>query len=252
MTHAEMAYKTVQQGQGTDQEQLVMGEIPQVYYIARRIHERLPQHVALEDLVHSGVLGLIDAVRNFDASKNVQFKSYAQFRIRGAILDSLRELDWASRRTRDKRKQVDQTIAALSLKLGRDPTDEEMAAELGIELTALHQLLGKLDSLNMVGQQVAYGEDNEQHDLIESAPAQGRGQSVSPVPAHRNAGPFGGRHRVAFRKRTAGNFPLLSRRVDHEGDCKRAGYRRVARVATSFSGFEKTPLNSGSGVGTGS
>jgi RNA polymerase sigma factor for flagellar operon FliA len=171
MTHAEMAYKTVQQGQGTDQEQLVMGEIPQVYYIARRIHERLPQHVALEDLVHSGVLGLIDAVRNFDASKNVQFKSYAQFRIRGAILDSLRELDWASRRTRDKRKLVDQTIAALSLKLGRAPNDEEMAAELGIELTALHLLLGKLDSLNMVGQQVAYGDDNEQHDLIESAPA---------------------------------------------------------------------------------
>jgi len=110
-------------------------------------------------------------VRNFDSSKNVQFKSYAQFRIKGAILDSLRELDWASRRTRDKRKHVDQTIAALTTKFGRAPTEEEMAAELGIELTALHQLLGKLDSLNMIGQQVAYGEDNEQHDLIESAPA---------------------------------------------------------------------------------
>jgi RNA polymerase sigma factor for flagellar operon FliA len=166
-----MAYKTVQTGQGNDQDQMVMGEIPQVYYIARRIHERLPQHVAFEDLVHSGVIGLIDAVRNFDASKNVQFKSYAQFRIRGAILDSLRELDWASRRTRDKRKHVDQTIAALTAKLGRAPTEEEMAAELGIELAALHQLMGRIDSLQMVGQQVSYGEDNEQHDLIESAPA---------------------------------------------------------------------------------
>jgi RNA polymerase sigma factor for flagellar operon FliA len=171
MTHAEMAYKEAQRGSGDDQDQLVMGEIPQVYYIARRIHERLPQHVALEDLVHSGVLGLIDAVRNFDASKNVQFKSYAQFRIRGAILDSLRELDWASRRTRDKRKRVDQTMALLSLKLGRKPTDEEMAAELGIELTALHQLLGKLDALSMVGQQVSVGEDDSQVDLVESAPA---------------------------------------------------------------------------------
>jgi RNA polymerase sigma factor for flagellar operon FliA len=171
MTLAEAAYKEIQRGAGTDHDQMVMGEIPQVYYIARRIHERLPQHVSFEDLVHSGVLGLIDAVRNFDSSKNVQFKSYAQFRIKGAILDSLRELDWASRRTRDKRKHVDQTIAALTTKFGRAPTEEEMAAELGIELTALHQLLGKLDSLNMIGQQVAYGEDNEQHDLIESAPA---------------------------------------------------------------------------------
>ena len=114
MTLAEAAYKEIQRGAGTDHDQMVMGEIPQVYYIARRIHERLPQHVSFEDLVHSGVLGLIDAVRNFDSSKNVQFKSYAQFRIKGAILDSLRELDWASRRTRDKRKHVDQTIAALA------------------------------------------------------------------------------------------------------------------------------------------
>jgi RNA polymerase sigma factor FliA len=170
MTEAEMAYKEVQRTD--DQDEMVMGEIPQVYYIARRIHERLPQHVAFEDLVHSGVLGLIDAVRNFDASKNVQFKSYAQFRIRGAILDSLRQLDWASRRTRDKRKRLDALVAKLSLKLERQPTDEEMAEEMGIELTALHKLLGRLDNLSMVGQQVTFGQDrSEQHDLVESAPA---------------------------------------------------------------------------------
>ncbi|HTR67815.1 MAG TPA: FliA/WhiG family RNA polymerase sigma factor [Terriglobales bacterium] len=170
MMQAEMAYKGAQ-GQ-TAQDQLVMGEIQQVYYIARRIHERLPQHVLFEDLVHSGVLGLIDAARHFDAGKNVQFKSYAQFRIRGAIMDSLREQDWASRRARDKRKHVDQVMDALSMKLGRQPTDEEMAAEMGIELTALHKLKGKLDSLTIVGQQVAYGQDrSEQHDLVESAPA---------------------------------------------------------------------------------
>ena len=171
MTHAEMAYKQVQCGPA-NQEEMVMGEIPQVYYIARRIHERLPQHVAFEDLVHSGVIGLIDAVRNFDASRNVQFKSYAQFRIHGAIMDSLREQDWASRRTRDKRKQLDGAMAKLSLKLGRQPTDEEMAAEMGIELTALHKLLGRLDNLTMVGQQVAASHDrSEELDLIETAPA---------------------------------------------------------------------------------
>jgi RNA polymerase sigma factor for flagellar operon FliA len=171
MTHAEMAYKQAQSG-GVNQEELVLGEIPQVYYIARRIHERLPQHVALEDLVHSGVIGLIDAVRNFDATRNVQFKSYAQFRIHGAIMDSLRDQDWASRRTRDKRKQLDGMVAKLALRLGRQPTDEELALEMGIELTALHKLLGRLDNLTMVGQQVAAGNDGEESvDLVESAPA---------------------------------------------------------------------------------
>jgi len=171
MMQAEMAYRGAQ-ARSDDQDQMIMGEIPQVYYIARRIHERLPQHVVFEDLVHSGVLGLIDAARNFDAAKNVQFKSYAQFRIRGAILDSLRDQDWASRRARDKRKHLDEVVARLSLKLGRQPSDEELAAEMGLQLTALHKLQGKLDALNMVGQQVAYGQDrSEQHDLVESAPA---------------------------------------------------------------------------------
>jgi len=170
MMQAEMAYKGAQGSD--DRDQMVMGEIPQVYYIARRIHERLPQHVALEDLVHSGVLGLLDAARHFDAGKKVLFKSYAQFRIRGAIMDSLREQDWASRRARDKRKNLDQVVAKLSLKLGHQPSDEELAAEMGLNLTALHKLQGKLDSLTMVGQQVAYGQDrSEQHDLVESAPA---------------------------------------------------------------------------------
>jgi RNA polymerase sigma factor for flagellar operon FliA len=171
MTHAEMAYKQAQSS-GANQDEMVLGEIPQVYYIARRIHERLPQHVAIEDLVHSGVIGLIDAVRNFDASRNVQFKSYAQFRIHGAIMDSLRDQDWASRRTRDKRKQLDGVVAKLALKLGRQPSDEELALEMGIELTALHKLLGRLDNLTMVGQQVAAGNDGEESvDLVESAPA---------------------------------------------------------------------------------
>ena len=170
MMQAEMAYKGA--SQALDQDQMVMGEIAQVYYIARRIHERLPQHVSFEDLVHSGVLGLIDAARHFDAGKNVQFKSYAQFRIRGAIIDSLREQDWASRRARDKQKHLDGVLARLSLKLGRQPSDEELAAEMGIELTALHKLQGKLDALTIVGQQVSYGQDrSEQHDLVESAPA---------------------------------------------------------------------------------
>src|ERR1035441_4644644 len=96
MTPAEVAYKT-SAVETANEEELVMQELPQVYYIASRIPERLPQHVDLEDLVSAGVIGLLEATRSFDGSKNVQFKTFAKFRIRGAILDSLRETDWGSR-----------------------------------------------------------------------------------------------------------------------------------------------------------
>ena len=75
--------------------QLLLEQLPQVKYIARRIHERLPQHVPFEDLLNAGIVGLIDAMHKYDASKNVRFASYAKFRIRGAILDSLRDMDWS-------------------------------------------------------------------------------------------------------------------------------------------------------------
>src|SRR5450755_3472958 len=83
-------------------ENIVFEQMPQVKYIARRIHEHLPQHVPFEDLVHAGIVGLIDALNKFDTEKNVKFASYAKFRIRGAILDSLRELDWSPRDLRRK------------------------------------------------------------------------------------------------------------------------------------------------------
>jgi len=171
MTPADTAYRDTT-AEKEYQNRLVMEELPQVYYIARRIHERLPQHVLFDDLVHAGVLGLIEALRKYDARKNVQFKSFAQFRIRGAILDSLRELDWGSRRLRRKARNIDQAVEKLAAKLGRQPDEEEIAAELGIELTALHQLLGHLDGLELKGQQATSGEDrSETFDLIESAPA---------------------------------------------------------------------------------
>jgi RNA polymerase sigma factor for flagellar operon FliA len=101
MTQAEVAYKTSAE-EVDDRNDLVMQELSQVYYIASRIRERLPQHVELEDLVNAGVLGLLEASRTFDCSKNAQFKTFAKFRIRGAILDSLRDADWGSRYLRKR------------------------------------------------------------------------------------------------------------------------------------------------------
>src|SRR5215475_13932786 len=89
-----------------ERQRLLTEQMPQVRYIARRIHERLPRHVPFEDLVHAGVVGLIDALHKFDRNKHVQFGSYAKFRIRGAILDSLRELDWSPRELRRKGRMV--------------------------------------------------------------------------------------------------------------------------------------------------
>jgi RNA polymerase sigma factor FliA len=81
-----------------ERERLLIEHLPQVRYLARRIHDRLPAQVPLDDLIHAGVVGLIDAVDKFDSSKNVPLKYYAKFRIRGAIVDSLREMDWSPRR----------------------------------------------------------------------------------------------------------------------------------------------------------
>src|SRR5208282_4505220 len=128
-----------------EREQLLLEQLPQVRYIARRIHERLPRHVPFEDLVHAGVLGLIDALNKFDRTKHVQFGSYAKFRIRGAILDSLREMDWGPRELRRKARRVEEAQRKLSLALNRAPSESEMAAEMGLPLRVFQQLLGEID-----------------------------------------------------------------------------------------------------------
>lgn len=171
MTAAEMAYS----GNFTSTssaEDLVTQELPQVYYIAARIRDRLPQHVELEDLVGAGVIGLIEASRSFDPSKNAQFKTYAQFRIRGAILDSLREIDWGSRLMRRRGREISDATARLESKLGRTPVESEIAQELQITPDQLHKITAQLDALHISGQQVMRNNDgSEMIDVIESAPS---------------------------------------------------------------------------------
>jgi RNA polymerase sigma factor FliA len=171
MTQAELAYReNVEETEERDQ--LVLKELPQVYYIARRICERLPQHVSFEDLVHAGVVGLIEAVRSYDVRKAVPFHAFAKFRIRGAMLDSLRELDWASRPLRRKERQIEEAISRLWAKLGRQPEEDEIAAEMGISIEKLHEVALRLDGLKVLSQQVNLASDAAQNqDLIESAPS---------------------------------------------------------------------------------
>src|SRR5215471_8034127 len=132
-----------------ERQRLLTEQLPQVRYIARRIHERLPQHVPFEDLVHAGVIGLIDALQKFDQGKHVQFGSYAKFRIRGAILDSLREMDWSPRELRRKARQVEEALHQLRSELGRNPSEQELAAALRVDLHQLQVLLGEIDGLEV-------------------------------------------------------------------------------------------------------
>jgi RNA polymerase sigma factor FliA len=130
-------------------DQLVIEQLPQVKFIARRIHERLPRHVALDDLVHAGILGLIDAADKFDCDKNVQFQSYAKFRIRGAILDSLRDLDWSPRDLRRKGRALEAAELRLLSQLGRPAEEQELASELGMGVEEFRQMTRELDGLGI-------------------------------------------------------------------------------------------------------
>lgn len=176
MTKAELAYRENVDGTNQDRDEIVLRELPQVYYIARRIFDRLPQHVPFEDLVHAGVIGLIEAIRSYDATKAVPLKSFAKFRIRGAILDSLREMDWGSRLIRQKARRMEEAIARLAAKLGRHPEEDEIAAELGVTLKELHDTALRVDGLRLVGQEVsAFYDRSETQDLVESAPSRDEG-----------------------------------------------------------------------------
>lgn len=148
-----------------DRERLLLEHLPTVRYLARRIHERLPQHVELDDLISAGVVGLIDAFSKFDHGKKVQFKSYAQFRIRGAILDSLRTLDWSPRELRRKGRAVEEAIRTATQKLGRAPSEQEIAATMEVSLNDYQQLLGDLKGLEIGSLHMERTEDSGDEEL---------------------------------------------------------------------------------------
>jgi len=152
----------------TEREQLILEHLPQVRLIARRIHERLPESVSLDDLISTGVIGLIAAVDHFDPSQNTQLKTYAEHRIRGAILDGLRDMDWAPKKKRRRAKQIEATIVALEQRLGRAPAEDEIAAELKIGLEEYQQWLYEASGLTIGSLEV--GSENQDGDLLNYIP----------------------------------------------------------------------------------
>jgi RNA polymerase sigma factor for flagellar operon FliA len=148
-----------------EQERVLLEHLPIVRFLARRIHERLPQHVDIEDLVSAGIVGLMDAFQKFDPDKKVQFRSYAQFRIRGAILDSLRTLDWSPRDLRRKGRAVEEAIRVLTARIGHAPGEGEVAAEMGVSLDDYQQLLGDLKGLEIGTLHMERNEDSGEEEL---------------------------------------------------------------------------------------
>lgn len=130
---------------------LVVKLAPLVKRMALQLRGRLPAHVELDDLVSDGTVGLIDAVRKFDPAKGVTIESYARYRIRGAMLDSLRDQDYASRDMRRRVKKVESTCQALERRLGRPPEDAEMAKAMGMGLERWHERAAELQRLGFEG-----------------------------------------------------------------------------------------------------
>ena len=151
-------------------DQIVLEHLSLVKAIAIRVHENLPVHVDVDDLIHAGVLGLFDAVEKYDAAKNVAFRSYAKHRIKGAMLDSLRQLDWASRDMRKRQKQMDSATRELAVKLGRTPSEGEVAQHLGIDPDRWHRMLSELRTVGLISATARSEDDRDRTEEFAAAP----------------------------------------------------------------------------------
>jgi RNA polymerase sigma factor for flagellar operon FliA len=132
-----------------EREALIIEHLSLIRHVAHRVATRLPSSVEIGDLVNAGVIGLLDAVEKFEPERGVKFKTYAELRVRGAIIDSLRNLDWAPRSLRRRGRDLERVYGELEQKLGRPASDEEVSEALGENLEDLHALLDQLNGLSI-------------------------------------------------------------------------------------------------------
>ena len=130
-----------------NREAIILEYAPMIKYVASRIALRLPPHIEVDDLISVGVLGLMDAIGKYDPNRGAKFKTYAEFRVRGAILDELRSMDWVPRSVRQKATSIDAVVQKLQAKLGRPPSDEEVAKEMGVSLDEFFTTLNQTQSI---------------------------------------------------------------------------------------------------------
>lgn len=146
-------------------EELILNYLWLVKYISGRLAIALPPHIKTDDLINSGVIGLIDAVEKFDPTRKIKFQTYAAFRIKGAILDELRRLDWAPRTIREKAKKIEDTLLSLEKKLNRKPTEKELADELRISTEKLSETYRQISATSLLSLEEIWGNDGAQKGI---------------------------------------------------------------------------------------
>lgn len=172
---AAQAYKNVDE---YEREDLIKSYLPLVKKVVHRLSGRLPKDIDIKEMINSGIIGLVDALEKYDPRHETNFSTYAQFRIRGAILDSFRSQDWLPRSLRYKSHQVEAAFHRKEQKLGRPATDEEVSEELGVPVEELHRLLGEVGSIVMLSFEelgFGHGEERFQADEVISS------KSVDPL-----------------------------------------------------------------------
>ena len=133
-----------------DRSQLIRDNMPLVELVVQRMVPQVPSFMTREDMTSAAMVGLIDAANKFDPTKGVKFRTFAEHRVRGAILDEMRKLDWFSRSMRDKQNQLTQTMLRLERQLGQSPEDAEMAQAMNLSLDEYHDLLAEVSHLGCV------------------------------------------------------------------------------------------------------
>ncbi|MBW2058922.1 MAG: FliA/WhiG family RNA polymerase sigma factor [Deltaproteobacteria bacterium] len=175
----ESIFKEYQKIDAREKEDLVLRFAPLIKLIVNRIALRLPPHVDSQDLINSGVIGLMDAIEKYDPTRGTSFKTYAEFRIRGAILDELRTLDWFPRSIRQKVNRLESAYADLERKLGRAAKDEEVAEALHMELEEFYEVLAQASAVSLVSLYDMGREDGEERSFLECIASREEGPAAA-------------------------------------------------------------------------
>ena len=150
-----------------ERNKIIEEHLPMIRFVARKISAKLPPHIDYEDLVSNGLIGLVDAIEKYDPKRNNKFKTYAEFRVRGAILDALRSQDWIPRSIRDKAKKIEKAKQVLEQKYSRAPEEKEIAEELNVSLESYHGLVTKTSKVSLISiNDIAFFNKNDKNSIL--------------------------------------------------------------------------------------
>ena len=225
-------------------DRLIVNYSPLVKYVAGRLGSGLPAHVDEADLVSYGLLGLMSAIDRYDPERDIKFETYAIARIRGSIIDELRTLDWVPRSVRSRAREIERAIRELEAQLGRAPTDEEIAAKVGITTEELEESLVDISrtSIAALDELWSTSDEGDQVSLLDTL--EDPGEHPAGRRARRDRDARGARRGdlPAARAREARGHALLLRGADPPRDRRGARRDRVARLAAPHEGDPAPPL----------